>query len=891
MRFAHKVKRLLSNAFQRNALEYTLDAELRAYVDEMTDRKIRQGVPREEAQRQALLEVGGIENVKEEVRDSWLGRGIEATFQDIRFACRTLLRSPGFTVVVVATLALAMSSNLTMFSLMRAVLWRPLPYRDPNRMVVIEVDARNVLNAGATRQELIALGERSRSFEKTSTVDRTDASLEYAGDVENIAAANISDDFLPLLGVRLALGRMPHTRIDSGRQQPSAILISNELWQRRFFADPSIIGKSCRVNDLDMAIVGVLAPGFHLFLPPAIIDSEQIDVWIPSRLDVTDPHRGVPLLARLRPGVTLGQANADLKTLAAQFERDYPDLYFGSKAWQASPFDLRSGANVRFTARPLHEEMTREVRPALFLLSGAVGFVLLIACVNVANLMLARGSARQREWEIRRALGAGGIRIIRQQLTESLVLATAAAALGLLGARLALGAIAQQTAWHIPLQSRIEIDAYVALFALVLSAITSVLFGLLPAWRQASSKTGRALPAGRSETAGSGARRLQRILVATEIALSIVPLVCGGLMLRSFLNLLHSPLGFDPANVITAGVPIDFKRYPTMEGRLALLRDVIDRVSAIPGVQSVSAADPLPLAGQERRRVGRPDRPDTPPILATQQFTLPGYLRVMGTPLRAGRDFTAEDLKAERAVAIIDEGLAKRLWPEGAIGKRMVVYRTGWLNDFEVIGVTSGVRVTRVRDGNVPHFMIPYSLYPREMSLVIKTREAPERIAPRIKAEVDAAHIGRKPLEVRPLSDYVSDSIGDTRFIMFVLAMFAGTSVLLAVVGLYGTLAYLTAQRTREFGIRMALGSSVGAIIAIVLKESILLSVVGTALGLMGVAAVTGAIREMLYGVRPLDSMTLLGVIALIGAVALGAASVPAWRAARIDPQTSLRSE
>ena len=434
-------------------------------------------------------------------------------------------------------------------------------------------------------------------------------------------------------------------------------------------------------------------------------------------------------------------------------------------------------------------------------------------------------------------------------------------------------------------------DASVTLFALVLSAATSMLFGLLPAWRQASGKTGQALHAGRLETAGSGARKLQRVLVAAEIALSIVPLVCGGLMLRSFLNLLHSPLGFNPANVVTARVPIDFKRYPKLAQRWALLRDVLDRVRAIPGVQSVSAADPLPLAGQERRRVGRPDKPDIPPILATQQFALPGYLKVIGTPLREGRDFISEDVTAQSGVAIIDEGLAKRLWPEGAIGKRLAVYRTGWRNDFEVIGVTSGVRATRVRDGNVSHLMIPYGPYPSEMSLVIKTRETAERIAPRIKAEMDAAHIGWAPLEIRPMNGYVSDSIGDTRFIMFVLAAFAGASVLLAVVGLYGTLAYMTAQRTREFGIRMALGSSVGDIIAIVLRESVLLAAVGTALGLIGVAAVTGAIREMLYGVRPLDSMTLAGVVGLVGMVALGAASVPAWRATRIDPQTSLRSE
>ena len=285
----------------------------------------------------------------------WLGRGIETVFQDIRYACRSLPRSPWFAAVVIATLAIGIGASLTMFSLMRAVLWLPLPYPEPNRIVVIQVDARNVLNAGATRQELIGLQERSRSFEKISTIAQTDANLEYAGEMENIAAANVSDEFLPLVGGRPVLGRMPHASIDAGQQRTFAILIGDELWRRRFSGDPSVIGKSVRVNDLDMEIAGVLAPGFRLFLE----DSEQIDVWIPSRIDATIPYRGVPLLARLKPGVTLGQANAELKTLAAQFERDYPDLYSGAKAWQASPFDLRSGANVRFTARPLQEEIGR----------------------------------------------------------------------------------------------------------------------------------------------------------------------------------------------------------------------------------------------------------------------------------------------------------------------------------------------------------------------------------------------------------------------------------------------------------------------------------------------------------------------------------------------------
>ncbi len=825
-----------------------------------------------------------------EVRQVWFGREIDTALHDIKYACRSLLRSPGFTAVVVATIALGMGVNLTMFSLMRAVLWRPLPYPDPSRIVTFQVDARSVSNAGATRRELLSLQERSRSFEQVSTIDEADANLEYGDKSERVAAADVSDNFLSLLGVRPELGRLLDSRIDASRQQVFGILISDELWRRRFSADPGVIRRSIRVNDLEMQIVGVLPPRFRLFLPPSVTDLEHVDVWFPYHIDPAVPYRGLPLMARLKPGVTLEQANAELQTLATQFVRENPGFYSGPAGWQASPFDRGPGAKVRFTARLLHDDITREARPALFLLSASVVFVLLIACLNVANLMLARGSAREGELAVRRALGASRIQIVRQLLTESLLLALVSAGVGLLGAHFGLAAIAHQSASHIPLRSRIGVDGPLMLFAVALSASTSILFGLLPAWRLTSEMAGQ-VRGRRTQTPGAGARSLQRILVVTEVALSIVPLVCGGLMLRSFLNLLHSPLGFDPANVVTAILPLDTKRYPGTEQRWALLGDVLARLRAIPGVESASAADPLPLAGQESRRVGSIDRPDAPPILATQQFALPGYLHAIGTPLHQGRDFTDEDIATQRGEVIIDEDLAGRLWPEGAIARRLVVYRTGRHDEFEVVGVTSGVRLTRVRDDNTPHFILPYGPYPGQMSLVIKTHESAAKLAPLIEAAVHAAHAGTPVFDIRPMSGYVSDSIGDTRFMVLVLTIFAGASVLLAAVGLYGTLTYLILQRTREFGIRLAVGSSVRAIVGIVLKESALLTVVGTALGLLGASALTGVIRQMLYRVHPLDGPTLVGIVGLVGIVALAAACIPAWRAARIDPQTCLRGE
>ena len=688
----------------------------------------------------------------------------------------------------------------------------------------------------------------------------------------------------------LALGRALDSRVDASAQKPLAVLISDRLWHRKFSADPVVIGKSIRVNDVDVQIAGVLPAGFRLFLPPSITDLEHVDIWFPYRIDPTVPYRGVPILARLKPGVTLEQANAELQTLAAQFERENPGFYSGPNGWQASPFDRGPGAKVHFAARLLHDDMTSEVRPRLFLLSALVVFVLVIACSNVANLLLARGLARQRELSIRRALGAPRYRIIRQLLVESLVLALVSAGIGLLSAQVAVKTIAHQNAWHFPLQARIAIDGPVMVFALFLSVVTSILSGLIPAWRLTATTTGQ-LHAGRSETTGSAARRLQRTLVVMEIALSIVPLVCGGLMLRSFLNLLHTPLGFDPSNVVTAFMPLDSKRYPTLEQKWILLRSVLDKVRAIPGVESASAADLLPLQGQASRRVGRKDRPDSPPILATQQFALPGYLHTIGTALREGRDFTDEDIATHRGVAIVDQGLARRLWPEGAIGKRLVIYRTGRRDEVEVIGVTNSARLTRVRDQNTPHFIFPYGNYPSGMSLVMKTPNSAEKLAPQIKAAVDEVRPGQAVLDIRGMREYVLDSIGDTRFMVFVLTVFAGASVLLAAVGLYGTLTYLTLQRTREFGIRLAIGSSLEAIIAIVVQESAMLTLVGTALGLLGASAIVGTIRGMLYGVHPLDGMTFVGVVGLVGIIALGSATIPAWRAARIDPQISLRSE
>jgi predicted permease len=877
MWFAVQIKWLLGKILHRHQLEITLDAELRAYMDEKTQRKILDGMAPSEARRQAILEEGGLEQVKEEVRGSLRGNGFETAVRDVRYGCRRLLRSPGFSGVVLLTLALGISTNVTMFSVMNAVLWRSLPYPAPDRLVIIEVDVRNIKNAGAAPGEVLDLTLRSHLVEHVSLISGVDANLDYGGEVEHLAAASVSDSFLPLLGANPALGRPFDSRLDDVGTVRS-VLISDSLWRRRFGGNPAAVGAGVRINNLEMQIVGVLHPGFRLFLPASTNASEEIDVWFPTGLGKGRQYRGFAVAARLKPGVTIVQANAELQSLAADFVREYPGDY--------------SDGKLRLVAHPLHSELTRAALPVLYMLAGAVAFVLLIACVNVANVMLANGTARQREIAIRRAMGAGRARLIRQLVTENVVLAVLAGGIGLILAHISLTATTKLSNSHLPMQSRITLDGSVTLFTVLLSIGTCLVFGILPAWRLASGDTASPLRAGRADTAAPSMRMLQRVLVIAEVALSIVPLVCGGLMLRTFLNLVHAPIGFEPSGVLTAKLPISFRMYPTIDQRWSLHRNILEQVGAIPGVEAVSAASPLPFAPlQITRRVGRADDSGVPGILATQQTVLHGYLRLVGTPLLQGRDFTPEDIAARRPVAIVDQRVAQRLWPEGALGRRLAIETGATRVIVEIVGIIAPVRVTHVRDGAMPHFLVPYHLYPIEMSLIVKTRETTASLGPAIRRTVDGLHTGRSLFEIRPMSAYVADSIGDIRFTMLVLGVFATISVLLASVGLYGTLSYLISQRRREFGIRLALGSSVRGLVAMVVGEGTVLTAAGIVAGLLGAWAATRAIRQLLYEVSPLDRVTLLGVIGLIAFISIAAVSVPAWRVTRIDPNLSLRCD
>jgi predicted permease len=875
----HRLAALFRTLFRSRQLESELSEELEAYVAERIDRHRARGLSAAAARRLALGEVGGIEQTKEQVRDVRMGAGIETTLRDLRYGCRMIARAPGFSIIVVLTLALVIGANATVFSVMHAVLWRDLPYPDADRLVIVDADARGVTSAGLTGRETIDIHAEPGLFDALATIVRVDAHLTD-GQYERVKAASTTDEAFRAFGaLPLAYGRPLEAKRDHGSDgYVRSVVISYDLWRTRFQADPNAVGRHIEVNNLEVEIVGVLRPDFRLFVPAAAALPEIVDVWFPRAFDTDDRTRGQLTVARIAPGVSVADAQARVEAIGRRFLLQHPAAY--------------EPGTFRLYLRPLHDVLTSDARPALWALAGAVWFVLVIGCVNIANLMLARARTRAPETEMRRALGASRLRLVRQFLAEAAVLAITGAIIGLL---LAYGGVAL-VEWlrpaHLPRQSQIAVNGAVVAFTAVLAVIVSVVFGLVPALAGSSGSSSDSLRAGRGSVQRRGRRRLQRSLVIAEVALSIVPLVAAGLMLRTFVNLLNAPIGFDPTGMLTAKMAYSARLLSDPKERLRLHEQAIDGVARLSGVQRVSAASPLPFDEYQFTLpygVGG----DTAALnaRATIQSVFPGYLAMMGIQLRSGRDFSTDDLRHNRPVVIIDERIAARLWPHGAIGQRLAVLRSRKPVLLEVIGVTNPVRVTRVRDDALPHLFLPFDFYGLQMALVVQTDRDASSIGPEIKSLVESLGTRRPVFDIRPMHDYVDGSIADSRFTMLVLVGFAVAAILLAAIGLYGTLAYLTFERTQEFGVRMALGASTQRIIASVAGEGLWLTSIGASAGLVGAGALGSSLQGLLYGVTPFDRTTIVAVAVVVAVVALIAVVHPAWRAGRVDPCTALRAE
>jgi putative ABC transport system permease protein len=801
---------------------------------------------------------------------------LEAAARDARSGARVLWRSPGYSLVVVLTLTLGIGVNAAFFSVVHAVLWRSLPYPDANRVVAIEADTRAIPSASSPPGAVFDVRAQSRLLTDVAQAEGRDASLAIDGTMERVAAARVTDDLLPLLGASpLLLGRSLANGEDAHGITVTGVVISYELWQRRLSGDPGVIGRRVTVNNFDVQVVGVTRPGFRLVLPASSHAEERIDVWLPRNFVPSLLYRGLPLVGRLAPGASLAEAQAELDARAASFVANSPTAY---------PHGLR------VTVRPLGEAVTREVKPALMALSAAVGFVLLIACTNVANLVLVRAKTRQHELAVRRALGATRLRLMRQLLAENLVVALLGGAGGLLLAQLSIGVLEWLRPAHLPRQSEIAVDGVVLLWTAGLTIVSNLLFGLAPALAFTRSVHGQPVHSTRAGSLMLRSRRLHRGLVLSEVALSIVPLVAAGLMLRTFANLLDAPIGFEPARIVTARVSLNLQEFNSVDRRSAFYRDAVARVRGLPGVEAASVGGPLPLAPtQTTDRVWPSGDRDGASSITLQQSIMPGYFAVLGIPLRAGRDLSDDDIVHQRRVVVVDERLAAQLWHGNAVGQRLAV---GYSKQpLEVVGVAGQVRSRAIRDAGTPTIYVPSHVYEIEQTLVVKTGVPLSSIGPSIKRTVEALGPGRPVFDIRMLDDVVESSIGSTRFTMLVMMGFAAASLLLAGVGLYGTLAYLTSQRRQEFGVRLALGASPAGILRLVIREGLLLTATGGAIGFAGALAAARALRGLLFGVTPGDGLTIASVTLLVAAMSIAAMAAPAWRAARVDPTTTLRAE
>jgi len=880
-----RVRALLSNLLRRRRAERDLDSELQAYLEMRIDEKIAAGLSPAAARREAALEMGGVEQVKDSVRDSRAGASLDTLGRDLRSGLRLLSRAPGFTAAAVVALALGIGASAAIFTVVNAVLLRPLEYGRPEGLAVILHRGRNPVAPA----NYLDWRRTNDVFSGMGAAESWSPNLAGGGDgrAESVTAVRVAPGLLDFLEVPPLLGRLFRSDEDeAGREHE--IVLDYRIWQRRFAGDRSVLGSDVRLNGESYRVVGVMPRGFEF--PP--FWERGAEFWAPLPLGPRKTSRtgnSLRVFARLKPGRSMAQASAQMGAITARLEREYP------------------GTNRDVTVRSIHDTVVRGVRPALLVLLGAVGFVLVIACANVAHMLLARAAARQKEIAVRTALGASRSRVVRQLLTESVVLASLGGALGLLLAYAGVRALVRLGP-DIPRLSTVSLDWRVVAFTLAVSMATGIAFGLAPALQSSRRDLTDALREGeRGSTEGGGRSRLRSLLVGSELALALILTVGAGLMIRSFLALAAIDPGFDPKNVLTMVVSVAGTSQAEPGHRAAFYDAMLRKVAAIPGVASASAINHVPLAGDvwgfPFQVEGRPaPRPGESPT-ATFRATFPGYFRTMRIPLVRGRDFTGADRLDAPLVVVVNQKLAELYWPgEDPIGKRLTVDNTG--ND-PLWRTVVGVAHNAVRNdwANEPEeeLYIPYlqsRLYlegpnwpVQYASLVVRASGDPLRLAKPVRDAIASIDRTVAVSQVDTMEDVVSRSNARPRFYLLLLGSFAAVAVVLAALGIYGVMSYSVSRRFHEIGIRMALGAERADVVRLVVGEGMRVAAVGAAAGLAGALLLTRLMASLLYGVRATDPATFIGVALLLTAVALGASWIPARRATRVDPLTALRHE
>jgi putative ABC transport system permease protein len=798
--------------------------------------------------------------------------------RDLRFAVRILSRNPTFAAAALVVMALGIGATTAVFSVVRGVLLDRLPYRDADRLVLFRVDAPGFNRQPAlTGDEFLAIRARTDLFEDAATAHESPTSLTEVDNMERVESASIGDNFLPLLGVAPSIGRQVSAREDAGTAWISGVNISYELWQRRWQGDRSVIGRPIEVNNLRMTVVGVMPRGFRLYLGGSSSIAPQVDIWYPiAPGDFSPTYRGYPVVARLRSGVAVSAAQAAIDAVIARLAADHPATY-------------RTGP-VRVTLSPLDDDVVRDVRPALVALSGAVAFVMLVACANLTNVLLARAFARTRELALRTAVGASRRHLIQQLSVESLVIAVVGAGGGLLLAEWGIDLLLALAPAALPRRESIVMDSHLALFAIGVAIAATALFGLVPAWHV----TRREVTAMLKEDASSsrGASMTRGLIVAGQLALSLVLLVGAGLMMRAFIELRRTPLGFNPVGVATVRVDLPPMHFQKVEQREAFYRAAQEAVRDLPGVDAVGVGLPIPLAGPMLTlpfALG----PGEPERIARALVAWPGYAELLGVPLRAGRMFGPDEASRGIAAVMVDERLAALLWPgETAVGKRLQLTPSRPSHQWaEVVGVLGHIQADDLRRDGLPQLWLPFRAMPWDMSIAVRTRRDPVEMAPLLKQTIEGLGSGRPVYALRSLQSYVDEAAAETRFALFVLGAFSLIAMVLTAVGVYGVVAYATARRTREIAVRLALGADPLDIVALVVREGAAWMAAGVAAGTLGALALSRYLTTLLFHVGERDPATFAGGIVLLGSVAVVATVVPAIRVVRVDPILALRAE
>ena len=888
----NEIRKRLLTAKLSHARENEIVEELAQHLDDVYEQALRNGATEREAYRITRNELNQSNLLARELRRSHRpvqhepvplggpskGNMFMDIIQDVRYGARVLFKNPSFTFIAVLALALGIGANTAIFTVVNAVLLRPLPYKDPERLMTVWEDASKVgfpHNTPAPAN-FIDWRDQNQLFEGMAALHRRTFNLTGDGEPERIDGRRVSTNLFALLGVDPQFGRVFLAEED----QPGSnrvVILSNRLWHRRFAADKAIVGKTLSLNGEPYTVVGVMPQRFEF-------PTREDELWVPIAFDSQEAGRRgshyLEVIGRTKPGVTFEQAQGEMNNIAARLQQQYPN----------------TNSNIGVTVIPLHEDLVGDIKPALLMLLGAVGFVLLVACANVANLLLARAAVRQKEIAVRMALGASRWRLVRQFLTESVLLGALGGIFGLGLSFVALIVLKSFIPENISQASTIAIDARVLIFTVLVSLLTGLIFGLAPA-AQRSDFNDVLKDGGREGVAGSRGNRMRGLLVIGEVAVSLLLLIGAGLLINSFMRLRNLDPGFQTDHVLTVGIVLPESKYPDVAKRSAFYTEVLQRVEALPGVKSAGVVNWIPLVFQGDSIgisiEGQPEPVASQRPNAATRVINPNYFSSMGMHLLKGRNLDDRDKSTSLPVAVISESMAKRFWPnQDPVGKRFTpgdpTEPDQWI---QVIGVVNDIRQFELTAEPKPQMYLPYQqigfFTPRY--LVVKTDVEPASLTGAVRKAVWEVDKDQPVSNIATMEEVLSDSIARQRFSMLLLAIFAAVALVLAAVGIYGVMSYSVAQRTHEIGIRMALGAQTGAVLKLAVGYGLKLVLAGVVIGLIAAFLLTRVMSTLLFGVTPTDPLTFTIISAILILVALIASYIPARRATKVDPVIALR--